>query len=77
MMYVVLGVQTYHLENKGGKNNKAEKTHNAIVIIIIITVVLIMQAASIRMMQLPVLTGSSLGTAHLAGVPKTQSGAIT
>lgn len=28
-------------------------------------------------MKLPVLTGLSLGTTHLAGMPKTQSGTIT
>ena len=30
-----------------------------------------------HLMKLPVLTGSSLGTTHLAGMPKTQSGTIT
>lgn len=47
-MFIVLRAK-FHLESRGKKNNKAEKTQIGIVIIIIITAVLIMQAASIRM----------------------------
>lgn len=49
VLFIVLGA-TFHLESKGGKINKAEKTQIAIVIIvIIITVVLIIHTALIRM----------------------------